>query len=129
MKRGELAASSGCNAETIRYYEKIGLLPAPRRAANGYRDYDERHEERLHFIQRGRELGFNIDDLNSLLSLVDRNAVSCHEVEELAKQHLQSVRSKIGQLRRMEAILAETISSCSGEDVPECPLITSLFND
>ncbi|MEZ5489311.1 MAG: helix-turn-helix domain-containing protein [Gammaproteobacteria bacterium] len=129
MKRGELAATSGCNAETIRYYEKIGLIPEPRRAANGYREYDKLHQERLHFVQRGRELGFTIDDLKSLLSLVDRNAVSCNEVEKMATQHLESVQNKIEQLKRMEVILAETINSCSGEDVPECPLIESLFND
>lgn len=129
MKRGELAASSGCNAETIRYYEKIGLIPKPRRAANGYRDYDEQHEERLHFVQRGRELGFTIDDLKSLLRLVDRNAVSCHEVKNMAAEHLQSVQGKIDHLKRMEAILSETIAACSGDDVPECPLIESLFND
>jgi len=128
MKRGELAATSGCNAETIRYYEKIGLIPEPRRAANGYREYSDMHKERLHFVQRGRELGFTIDDLKSLLSLVDRNAVSCNEVEQMATQHLLSVQSKIDHLQRMEAALVKTISSCSKEDVPECPLIESLFN-
>jgi len=63
-----------------------------------------------------------------LLSLVDRNAVSCNEVEQMATQHLLSVQSKIDHLQRMEATLAKTISSCSKEDVPECPLIESLFN-
>lgn len=129
MKRGELAAISGCNAETIRYYEKIGLIPEPSRAANGYREYDEEHRERLNFVQRGRELGFTIDDLKSLLNLVDRNAVSCNEVEKMATKHLESVQNKIDHLKRMEATLAKTIGSCSKEDVPECPLIESLFSD
>lgn len=127
MKRGELAKRTGCNAETIRYYEKIGLLPEPTRSESGYRQYDETHEQRLRFIMRGRELGFAIEDLKSLLNLVDRNAVSCGEVEKLARDHLNSVREKINDLRQMEDVLNKTVKSCSGEDVPECPLIDTLF--
>ncbi|MBD3648093.1 MAG: helix-turn-helix domain-containing protein [Pseudomonadales bacterium] len=127
MKRGEFAQRTGCNAETIRYYEKIGLLPAPTRSESGYRQYDDRHEQRLRFIMRGRELGFVIEDVRSLLNLVDRNAVSCGEVENLAKLHLHSVRNKIGDLQRMERVLNDTVRSCSGEDVPDCPLIDVLF--
>ncbi|MGE0622897.1 MAG: MerR family DNA-binding protein [Pseudomonadales bacterium] len=76
---------------------------------------------------RGRELGFAIDDLKSLLDLVDRNAVSCGEVEKLAKLHLGSVRQKIDDLKRMESVLGETVEACSGESVPECPLMDTLF--
>lgn len=127
MKRGELAKRTGCNAETIRYYEKIGLLPEPTRSESGYRQYDETHEQRLRFIMRGRELGFVIEDLKSLLDLVDRRAVSCCEVEKLARNHLDSVREKISDLKQMESVLSETVNSCSGADVPECPLIDTLF--
>ncbi len=127
MKRGELAKRSGCNAETIRYYERIGLIPEPARSSNGYRQYGEIHESRLHFVMRGRDLGFSIEDLRSLLDLVDRNAVSCNEVEKLATQHLQSVREKIDHLKRMEVVLNDTVGSCSGKNVPDCPLIESLF--
>lgn len=127
MTRGELAKRTGCNAETIRYYEKIDLLPEPLRSENGYRQYDEAHEQRLWFVMRGRELGFAIGDLKSLLNLVDRDAVSCGEVEKLARDHLQSVREKIRDLKRMESVLSETVRSCSGKDVPECPLIDTLF--
>ncbi len=127
MKRGELAKNSGCNAETIRYYEKIGLIPEPARSPNGYRQYSDEHESRLHFVMRGRELGFSIEDLRSLLDLVDRNAVSCSEVEKLATKHLRSVRDKIDQLQRMEVILSSTVNSCSSKNVPDCPLIDSLF--
>ncbi len=128
MKRGELAKRSGCNAETIRYYEKIGLIPEPLRSANGYRQYGEFHASRLRFVMRGRDLGFSIEDLRSLLDLVDRNAISCGEVEKLAEEHLQSVRKKINDLKRMEKVLSDTVSSCSGNDVPECPLIEILFD-
>lgn len=127
MTRGGLAKRTGCNAETIRYYEKIGLMPEPLRSASGYRQYDETHEQRLRFVMRGRELGFAIEDLKSLLNLVDRKAVSCGEVEKLAKVHIRSVRQKIDDLKRMEGVLSDTVRSCSGKDVPDCPLIDSLF--
>ena len=109
MKRGELAKRTGCNAETIRYYEKIGLLPEPVRSAAGYRLYGDTHEQRLRFVMRGRELGFAIEDLKSLLNLVDRNAVSCGEVKRLAKLHLRSVRDKIDDLKHMESVLRDTV--------------------
>lgn len=127
IKRGQLAKRTGCNAETIRYYEKIGLLPEPLRSAAGYRLYGETHEQRLRFVMRGRELGFAIEDLKSLLNLVDRNAVSCGEVKQLAKLHLRSVRDKIVDLKHMESVLSDTVHACSGKDVPECPLIDTLF--
>jgi len=127
MTRGELANRTGCNAETIRYYEKIRVMPEPPRSASGYRQYDETHEQRLRFVMRGRELGFAIEELKNLLNLVDRNAVSCGEVEKLAKLHLGSVRKKIDDLKRMESVLSDTVRSCSGRDVPKCPLIDTLF--
>ena len=128
ITRGVLAKLTGCNAETIIYYEKIGLMPEPLRSANGYRQYDESHVRRLLFIMRGRELGFPIENLKSLLDLVDRRAVSCGEVEKLARSHLSSVREKIKDLRRMESTLNSTVRSCSGQDVPDCPLIDRLFD-
>ena len=127
ITRGELAKRSGCNLETIRYFEKIGLMPEPPRTYSGYRQYQAEHERRLRFIMRGRELGFVTDDLRSLLGLVDRQAVSCGDVEKLAQGHLVSIRKKIADLRRMDRILSGTIKSCSGEDVPDCPLIDALF--
>lgn len=127
MTRGELASKTGCNAETIRYYEKIGIMPEPRRSSAGYRQYDVADERRLGFVMRGRELGFAVEDLKSLLDLVDRRAVSCAEVEKLATAHLQAVRKKISDLKRMESTLDTTIRACSGKDVPECPLIDTLF--
>lgn len=127
MTRGELTGRTGCDAETIRYYEKIGILPEPARSPGGYRQYDETHEHRLRFVMRGRELGLAMADLKSLLDLVDRRAVSCAEVEKLAVAHLQSVREKVCDLKRMERALDSTVRACSGKDVPECPLIDTLF--
>lgn len=127
ITRGALAKRTNCNAETIRYYEKIGIMPEPSRSAAGYRQYDQSHEQRLQFIMRGRELGFMIEDLKSLLDLVDRKVVSCSEVSRLAKEHLQSVHKKITDLKRIEDALSKTLHACSGKDVPECPVIDALF--
>ncbi|RMF96859.1 MAG: MerR family transcriptional regulator, partial [Gammaproteobacteria bacterium] len=84
---------------------------------------------RLRFIMRGRELGFAIDELKALLRLVDRDAVNCAQVEALAREHLQAVRRRIADLRRIEQVLGETLAACSGEDVPNCALIDSLYGD
>ncbi len=127
MTRGELAGRTGCNLETIRYYERIGLMPDPGRTASGYRQYEPHHEYRVRFIIRGRELGFSTDDLRRLLDLVDRRAVTCAEVKSTAQAHLAAVREKIVDLRRMERVLGKTVKSCSGADVPACPLIDTLF--
>lgn len=127
MTRADVAGRTGCNPETIRYYEKIGLMPDPRGAAGGYRRYDAGHERRLRFIMRGRELGFSIDDLKGLLDLVDRRAVSCAEVRSTAADQLAATRRRIADLRRIERVLSETVKSCSGQNVPECPLIDRLF--
>jgi MerR family mercuric resistance operon transcriptional regulator len=126
MKRAQLARQTGCNLETIRYYEKISLMPDPPRTASGYRVYDESHVERLRFILRGRELGFSIDELRGLLSLVDRGTQTCAEVKDRTERHLADVRAKIADLKRIEKALAETASKCSGENVPECPVLEAL---
>mgnify|MGYP000267466794 CR=1 FL=1 len=126
MKRAQLARQTGCNLETIRYYEKISLMPDPPRTASGYRVYDDSHVERLRFILRGRELGFSIDELRGLLSLVDRGTQTCAEVKLLTDQHLEDVRAKIKDLKRIEKVLAATAAQCSGEQVPECPVLEAL---
>lgn len=126
MKRGQLAQQTGCNLETIRYYEKIGLMPDPPRSASGYRVYDETHVARLRFILRGRELGFSIEELRGLLGLVDGGTQTCAEVQVLTEQHLADVRAKIKDLKRIEKVLAETAAQCSGEEVPECPVLEAL---
>ena len=129
LTRGKLAKRTGCNLETIRYYEKIGIMPDPPRSPSGYRSYDENHLRRLRFIMKGRELGFSVEDIKILLGLVDRHAVSCGEVEKLAKTHLLLVHEKISDLHQIADVLSNTVKACSGGDVPECPLIDSLFEE
>jgi MerR family mercuric resistance operon transcriptional regulator len=127
MTRGKLAARTGCNAETIRYYERIGLLPAPPRTRGGHRIYDDVHERRLRFILRGRTLGFAIGDLGGLLSLVDDHAVTCAEVKALTVRHLEEIRAKIADLKRLERALADITTQCDGSERPDCAVIDRLF--
>ena len=127
VTRGRLAKETATNIETVRYYEKIALMPAPRRSQSGYRLYGEAARRRLRFILRGRELGFSIEELRSLLSLVDGGDYTCGEVHELTVEHLESVRTKINDLQRLERTLAEISAQCEGGEVPECPVIDALF--
>ena len=126
LKRADLARRTGCNLETIRYYEKIGIMPEPPRTASRYRVYDERHVARLRFILRGRELGFSLDELRELLRLVDRGTQTCAEVKTMTEQHLAEVRTKIADLKQIEKVLAATAAQCSGGEVPECPVLEAL---
>jgi MerR family mercuric resistance operon transcriptional regulator len=129
ITRGELAKRAGCHLETVRYYEKIGLLLPPTRSEGGYRLYNFDDQRRLRFILRGRELGFSIDELRSLLSLVDSKAYTCGEIHDLTIDHLGSVRQKIADLKRLERTLSRISNECSGGAVPECPVIDALWAD
>lgn len=126
LQRAGLARRTGCNLETIRYYEKIGMLPNPPRTPAGYRVYDESHVSRLRFIMRARELGFSIEEIGGLLGLVDGGTQTCAEVKERTELHLADVRSKIADLRRIERVLAATSAKCSGEQAPHCPVLEAL---
>lgn len=129
LSRGELARATGSNIETIRYYEKTGLLPDPPRTGAGYRVYSSAHALRLRFILRARELGFSMDDIRGLLGLGDGAAPTCSEVKDRTERHLADVRAKIADLKRIEAVLAETAVQCSGEQVPHCPVLNTLAGE
>lgn len=126
LQRAALARRTACNLETIRYYEKIGMMPDPPRTGSGYRVYDESHVSRLRFILRARELGFAIEEIRGLLGLVDGGTQTCAEVKERTERHLSDVRAKIADLKRIEKVLAATAAQCSGEQVPECPVLDAL---
>lgn len=126
LKRGEMARRTGCNLETIRYYEKIGLLADPPRSAKGYRLYGEAHVRRVRFILRARELGFSIEEVRGLLELVDGGQQTCAEVKARTDLHLADIRAKIADLKHIEAILARTAAQCSGDAMPECPILDAL---
>jgi MerR family mercuric resistance operon transcriptional regulator len=123
---GKVAARTGCNIETIRFYEKEGLLPPPGRTEGGHRLYTTEMVGRLVFVRRCRELGFSMAEIRQLLSLVDGDQVSCERVKDIADQHLLDIRSKIADLRKMERTLRDLSSQCSGDDVPQCPIIEVL---
>ncbi len=127
LQRAELARRTGCNLETVRYYEKVGLLPEPPRTASGYRNYDTAHERRLRFVLRARELGFSLDEIRGLLRLVDERDRPCAEARDVAATHLTDVRAKIADLRRMERVLKDVVIQCGDGTLPECPLIETLF--
>lgn len=129
ITRGALAKRAGCHLETVRYYEKIRLLPPPNRSDSGYRLYGAEDQRRLRFILRARELGFSIEELRSLLSLVDSRAYTCGDVHYLAIDHLSSVKRKIADLKRLQRTLTKITNTCSGGMIPECPIIDALWND
>ena len=124
---GVLSERSGVKLETIRYYEKIGVMPKPSRSASGYRVYGNDHARRLHFVRRGRELGFSLDELRGLLCLVDGHSYTCREVHVLTIEHLKAIRQKIADLRRLERAMSDMAAQCTGNQVPECPIIDALF--
>ena len=124
---GEVSRATGANIETIRYYERIGIMPQPDRTAGGNRQYNSDQLKRLFFVRRSRELGFALSEVRELLGMVDNNDYSCAEVHERTVQHLQSVREKIANLQKLEEALAGMAAECSRGDVPECPIVESLF--
>lgn len=124
---GALASESGVNIETIRYYEKIGVMPKPARSASGYRLYAAEHLKRLTFVRRGRELGFTLDELRGLLRLVDGHTYTCAEVRALTLDHVADIRRKVADLKRLERVMTDISSRCSGKRVPDCPIIDALF--
>lgn len=122
---GELSQRTGCNIETIRYYERIGLIPAPPRRGR-YRSYGPEDVGRLGFIRRARELGFTLDEVRALLRLAADGQASCANARELAAAHLDDVRTRIADLKRMECILAGTVRACDAGSGTGCPLIAAL---
>ncbi|MBT5049306.1 MAG: helix-turn-helix domain-containing protein [Rhodospirillaceae bacterium] len=123
---GKLANQTGCKIETIRYYERIGLLPKPSRSAGGHRLYADEDTRRLAFIRRSRELGFALDDVRRLLHYVDDGTYSCAEIKAITVDHLAEVRRKLDDLKRLEQALKDMIATCDGGDIPECPILESL---
>lgn len=126
MRISEAAQVSGCNLETIRYYERIGLLPGARRSGNGYRVFSGHDIDRLRFITRGRELGFSLDEIRSLLSLAEDQDLSCSEVDELARRHLADINARRRELAAMARELERTIKGCAGGRRGNCVILGAL---
>jgi len=127
MKIGQLSERTNCKIETIRYYERIGLLPEPARSEGGYRLYEDSHLKRLSFIRRSRELGFTIEEIRGLLNLVDGGDFTCSDVKTITMEHVDTIRQKIADLKKLEKTLSSIASQCAGDATPECPIIDTLF--
>jgi len=126
---GGLSKHTGTNIETIRYYERVALLPAPTRSSGGYRLYGTDQLKRLAFIRRARALGFSIGEVRTLLRLADERKRPCAEVRVVADTHLKDVRAKIADLRRMERVLKTTVARCASGKRAHCPVIEALYRD
>lgn len=124
---GDLSKRTGAIVETIRYYEKIGILPVPERTSSGRRIYNQDDLQRLSFVRRSRELGFTQNQVRGLLGFVDTKDSSCDDVKELTLEHLSEVRRKIDDLKKMEAVLVDMANQCMGGTVPDCPIIDALY--
>jgi MerR family mercuric resistance operon transcriptional regulator len=116
LSRGLLSKRTGVNSETIRYYEKIRLMPEPLRSAKGYRIYDDSHLKRLSFIRRCRELGFTLKEVAALLMLVDGGDYTCEEIRDHTLAHI------------MQRTLSNMVSACDADMAPGCPIVDELFD-
>ena len=121
---GELARRTGANIETIRYYERIGLLPKPQRQGR-YRSYETADVRRLSFVRRARELGFKLDEVRALLGMAASDG-SCAQVRDLAAAHLRDVQARLSDLSRIERVLARAVQACDAGANEGCPLIDAL---
>jgi MerR family transcriptional regulator, mercuric resistance operon regulatory protein len=123
---GELSKHSGVNIETIRYYERIDMLPVPPRTASGRRVYGPTEARILGFIRRSRDLGFTIEEIRAMLALGGPGRAPCADVHRIASAHLANVRQKLSDLMKLESILAETVAQCSDGATPGCPVLDIL---
>lgn len=123
---GEVAQKTGLKVPTIRFYEQEGLLAAPKRAANGRRVYSDADVRRLAFIRHARALGFELDDVRSLLKLADHPDRSCADADRIARQHLGDIEARLVQLRALKRELTRVLQSCAGGRLAECKVIETL---
>lgn len=123
---GALARATGTKVETIRWYERVGLLPAPARSAGNYRTYGEAHLGRLSFIRRARDLGFSLEQIRTLLDLAEDRERSCDAVDVIAREHLDEVDRKIADLQALRRELNSLIGQCRHGKVAECRIIEAL---
>jgi MerR family mercuric resistance operon transcriptional regulator len=122
---GEASRQSGVGIETIRYYEREGIVPKPERASNNRRLYSKRDVGRLRFLRKCRDLGFPLADAKTLLDLSEGSGADCQTVKEMAERHVSNVRGKIKELIRLEAALNELTANCDSGNI-SCPMLSQL---
>ena len=124
---GQLARAAGVGVETVRFYEREGLLEAPSRKESGYREFTEDEVARLRFIRRAKELGFSLKEIKELLAMRVDGRTTCAEVKEHAERKIADIEAKIQSLRHMKAALAKITKQCSGRGpTSECPILEAL---
>lgn len=123
---GDLGKATNTKVETVRYYERIGLLPKPVRSSGNYRTYGAAELGRLSFIRRARDLGFSLDQVRALLSLSDDRTCDCAGIDRIANEHLREVDRKLADLGALRRELKAVIESCDGGTVAECRIIEAL---
>lgn len=128
---GELATQARCKVETVRYYEKAGLMPEPPRSHGGHRQYSRSHLKRLYFIRRSRELGFPVEQVRELLTLIDEPNHTCGEVKAITVLQARDVQRKIEALKRLQKALNHISVKCGGGKytIDDCPIIEALFEE
>lgn len=127
LTRGRIAKEAGVNIETIRFFERIGLMPNPLRTASGYRIYRNDDLKRLKFIRRTKELGFSNQEIKGLLQMVD-GTYACDDVKDIALNNVEIIQKKISDLDKMKDALTNMASECSGGRSPDCAIIDRLFD-
>jgi MerR family mercuric resistance operon transcriptional regulator len=125
---GALSERTEVNIETIRYYERIGILPKPPRSTGGHRLYANEHKQRLVFIRRSRALGFSLREVRLLLGLSGGRRLTCAKVKSITELHITEIRRKIKDLKRLERVLSDMAARCRGDEMPECPILEALAN-
>lgn len=129
LRSGEVAAAAGVNVETLRYYERRGILPEPPRRASGYREYPAGTVQIIHFVKRAQELGFTLEVIAELLALRNSDTRTCGEVRELAEHKIDEIDQKLRQLRAMKSALGKLVASCDADaSARECPILEA-FDD
>ena len=123
---GVLSQQSGCNIQTIRHYESIGLLPPLKRTDGNHRLYSDYHINLLVFIRRGRELGFSIEDIRELFELSKNLDASCEKASAIAKRHLEKIKKDKASLSALEKELSVIINTCPNEKNATCSIIDAL---
>lgn len=124
---GEVSGLTGVNIETIRYYERISILPRPDRTPGGNRQYNHDQLKRLSFVKKCRGLGFSLDEIRALLEMVDHDDATCAEVHGMTISHLVKIDKKLADLKRLRQSLGKMASQCNKGDIPQCPIIDTLF--
>ena len=123
---GALSKRTVVSVETIRYYERSGILPKPPRTAGGHRLFADEHKQRLVFVRRARELGFSLNEVRALLGLTGGRRVTCAKVKSITEQHIADIRKRVKDLKRFECALGEMIERCPGDEKPDCPILDAL---